>query len=160
MPEVDFDWRTQTTLKGTVSRVGQWVRGDCQVDGCGERDVLLYDSHDDATLMCTTHSRARAQENPRVEMCDDCGESPAWRDPIAEGGKVFRCARCHGEKGTYLPNRWAPKSRLLNTGTPRAQCSMRGITECRGEIKWRGPLNAMACNKHAGRTSSGPEHHQ
>lgn len=159
MPDAEaFDWRAETTRKGTVSRVGQFVRGDC---ACGAEDVLVYDSYDDDTLMCADCSRKRSLANPRVEVCDDCGESPAWRDPIAEGGKVFRCARCHGEAGTYLPNRWAPKSRMLNnTGVPRAQCEMRGITDCRGEIKYRSALRMQACNKHAGKESSGPEHHQ
>lgn len=145
----DFDWRTQTTLKGTVSRVGQWVRGNCV---CGDEDVLVYDTEDDPTLMCAECSRDRARANPRIETCDECGASHAWRDPVT-GKNDFYCAQCHGKRGTVFQNRWAQAPRSLNkTGVARAQCGLRNRgTECSGEVKWRGPLNMQACNKHAGK---------
>lgn len=148
MPDLDpetFDWRTQTTLKGTVSRLGQYVRGNC---ACGEEDVLVYDTYDDETLMCAGCSRVRSLANPRVELCDDCGAKHAWRDPIAEGGKVFRCGRCHARAGTVFQNRWSTAPRTIKTGM--AKCDARGITECKGEIKWRGAHKRSLCNKHAG----------
>lgn len=154
---IDFDWRTQTTLAGTVSRIGQYVRGDC---ACGETDTLVYDSYDDPTLMCAACARVRSNANPREEMCDSCGAGPAWRDPVTRKNEFF-CARCHAANGTVFQNRWSPykarESKPIHDGAPRAVCAMKGYgTECKGEVKWRGPLNMQACNKHAGKTGVGP----
>lgn len=158
---VDFDWRTQTTLEGTVSRLGQWVRGDC---ACGEVDALLYDSYDDPTLVCASCYRRRAAGQKRTELCDACGAENAWRDPLT-GRNEFFCAECHARNGTVFQNRWANKARegrVLGL-RERPTCSLAGYgTECRGEVKPRGGEHKQRpiCNKHAGKTSSGPEWHQ
>lgn len=150
----DFDWRNETTLKGTVSRLGQYVRGDCAAGGCDERDVLVYDTYDDPELLCAGHERKRAAANPRVETCDECGASHAWRDPMSKGNE-FYCATCHGKNGTVFQNRWAKAPRVLNKG--RAKCYLAGMgTDCKGEVKPRGGVHKQqqVCNKHAGVKSS------
>lgn len=151
--DTDFDWRTQTTLRGTVSRVGQWVRGDCK---CGAADVLVYDTFDDPELLCADCSRARAKANPRVELCDSCGDGPAWRDPVT-GKNDFYCAKCHGARGTVFQNRWADSARVGRVLGIRDKvvCDAAGYgTDCKGEIKWRGEFKKSLCNKHAGKVSA------
>lgn len=151
----DFDWRTQTTLQGTVFRVAQIVRGTC---GCGRENVLLYDTYEDPVLMCSdcSHFRAAAA-NKRQEICDECGTVPAWRDPITRRNEFF-CATCHGRHGTVFANRWANKPRvstpLRNSGIV---CAAKGYgTDCKGELKWRSAFNKTLCNKHAGKQGVGP----
>ena len=153
----DFDWRVETVLKGTVSRVEQWVRGDCQ---CGAVDVLLYDTFDDPTLFCASCARMRAKEHPRIERCDDCGRGPAWRDPITRAN-AFYCATCHGKRGTVFQNRWAtaPRESKPLGVHPKAVCTAAGYgTECKGEVKPRGGQfkGRLLCNKHAGKQGVGP----
>lgn len=159
----DFDWRTETTRKGTVSRLGIYVHGECGVDGCIEVDPLLYDSASDDTLMCADHSRKRAKANPREEKCDaaGCGAGPAWRDPIT-GKNEFFCGKHHAENGTVFQDRWTVKAREGRTlGMHKAVCDAAGYgTDCGGEIKWRSSFNRELCNKHAGRVSVGPAWHQ
>jgi hypothetical protein len=153
----DFDWRSQTALRGTVFRVGQIVKADCI---CGREDVLVYDTYYDDALLCVDCSRARAVGHKHEEMCDTegCGATPAWRDPLS-GKNEFFCVKCHAAHGTVFQNRWAPSSRVL--GQHKAVCDAAGYgTDCKGEIKWRGAHKRSLCNKHAGVTSSGPEHHQ
>jgi hypothetical protein len=157
-----FDWRTQTTRRGTVSRLQRYVRGDCEwPEGCAEQEPLLYDSDADDLLLCVWHSRQRAKDNPRIERCDDCGQGPAWRDPLS-GKNEFFCAACHGKRGAVFQNRW---STTVRTGRElnihdKAKCELEGYgTECKGEVKWRGALDMLACNHHAGKKSAGPEWH-
>lgn len=158
----DFDWRKHTTLAGTVSRLGQYVRGTCA--RCQETDALVYDTLDDPTLLCASCSRIRAFENPRVEVCDECGGDHAWRDPVT-GKNEFYCATCHGKNGTIFQNRWANSARVGRVlgMHAKAKCTAAGYgTDCKGEIKPRGGefKGRLLCNKHAGKTSVGPEGHQ
>lgn len=155
----DFDWRSETTLKGTVSRIARWVRGTCA--RCNAADELLYDTFDDPTLLCASCSRVRSRENPREELCDGCGNTPAWRDPLT-GKNEFFCAKCHAERGAVFQNRWANKAREgRKLGLrERVKCQAEGRgTDCKGEIKWRSEHKMLLCNKHAGKTSAGPEWH-
>jgi len=155
----DFDWRTETVLKGTVSRLQQWVRGDC---ACGAEDVLVYDTHGDETLMCADCSRRRAVANPRKETCDDCGAEGAWRDPIT-GANDFYCAQHHAARGQVFQNRWADAARVGRSlgirEKPKCAVADKG-TDCKGEVKWRSADSMLLCNKHAGKQSKGPEWHQ
>lgn len=156
----EFDWQTETLLRGTVSRVQQWVRGDCPQ--CGAVDELVYDTYEDETLLCASCSRARSLANPRKETCDDCGAEGAWRDPISKSNS-FYCAQHHAARGHVFQNRWADAARVgRRLGIrEKPKCSLADYgTECKGEVKWRSNLKASACNKHAGKTSSGPEWHQ
>lgn len=161
--DTDFDWRTETTLKGTVSRIGQWVRGTCSK--CGQEDALLYDDYDDPTLLCNdcSHARIRAR-GQRNEQCDapDCDAPFAWRDPLS-GKNEFFCAQHHAEHGTVFQNRWANSARegrVLGL-REKVKCALAGRgTDCKGEIKYRSAEKMSICNKHAGKTSSGPEWHQ
>lgn len=151
-----FDWRTETTLQGTVSRVGRYVTGQCEA--CGSEDRLLYDDYDDPTLMCTDCARKRTlDKGKRQEICDECGAVPAWRDPITRKNEFF-CATCHGRHGTVFANRWANKAReskpLRNSGIACA-AKNRG-TDCKGELKWRSAFNMILCNFHAGKKGVGP----
>lgn len=149
------DWRTTTQLKGTVSRLQQWVRGTCA--RCEDVDVLVYDTDYDATLLCAECSRKRSLDNPRVELCDDCGDEPAWRDPVS-GKNEFFCAKCHGARGTIFQNRWANKARTGRTLGLREKpvCYAADITVCKGEVKPRGGefKGKLVCNKHAGKKSA------
>lgn len=145
-----------TTLKGTNFRVGQVVRGECANATCSDPhpDALLYDTHDDPTLLCAHCSRVRSLANPRKETCDTCGVTDAWRDPVS-GKNEFFCALHHAQNGTVFQNRWARTDapRTLNAG--RAQCAAANHgTECKGEIKWRAADNMSLCNKHAGKRSA------
>lgn len=155
----DFNLETDTSLKGTVSRIGQYVRGECAV--CHEDDVLVYDTFEDETLMCATHSRVRSMENPRKETCDKCGDENAWRDPLTRLNQFF-CAKCHADNGTVFQNRWANKARIstplrMYNGEKQAKCDAANHgTECAGEIKYRSAMRMSLCNKHAGRVSSNP----
>ncbi len=160
MPE-DFDWHTETYSKGTVSRIGQWVRGDCP---CGDEDALVYDAAWDETLLCASCSRKRSAAHVVIETCDECGGDHAWRDPLAPGN-VMRCATCHGKSGKVVQNRWANSVRVGRTINPGAKpkCVAAGYgTDCKGEVKPRGGefKGRQLCNKHAGKTSVGPEGHQ
>lgn len=154
--DTDFDWRTQTVLHGTVFRVGQIVRGQCE--SCGSEDRLLYDSFDDPTLMCTDCSARRGKAaGKRLEICDECGTTPAWRDPITRKNEFF-CRECHAKHGTVFQNRWANKARvskpLRNSGI---KCAAKGYGhDCKGELKWRGGFNMILCNFHAGKKGVGP----
>jgi predicted RNA-binding Zn-ribbon protein involved in translation (DUF1610 family) len=141
-----------TSLKGTCFRVGQIVSGVCA--RCGDVDVLLYDTLDDPMLLCATCSRKRSKETKRKELCDECGAQDAWRDPVSRKNE-FKCAKCHAAAGTVFQNRWAGSESQPLGVRDKAKCGLEGYgTECKGEVKWRGPLNMLACNKHAGKTSA------
>lgn len=162
MSDLDFDWQNETSLKGTVSRLGRYVRGQCEVDGCPEDDALLYDSWDDSTLMCAPHSRRRAKDVKHVERCDKCGRENAWRDPLS-GKNEFFCAQCHAENGTVFQNRWADRARVGRVLglRERVKCEAAGYgSDCKGEIKYRSAQKMTLCNGHAGKKSAGPEWHQ
>lgn len=149
--------------QGTVSREGVYVRGTCEEAPEGHAvDVLVYLIEPIDALVCADHARLWAKANPRKETCDGCGHEGAWRDPLTRRNEFF-CAVCHANNGTVFQNRWALKARESEGLGMRAKpaCSLAGYgTECKGEVKWRGSLNALACNKHAGKQSAGPEHHQ
>jgi hypothetical protein len=155
----DFNLERDTVLKGTVFRVGQIVRGDCEDPACRETDAVLYDTLDDPTLLCVWHSRARSKATPRSQACDRCGSTGnVWRDPVHRRNE-YLCINCHDPESLFQ-NRWANKVRQsspLHDGPPRAVCAAAGYgTECKGEIKWRGAHNMSLCNKHAGKQSAGP----
>jgi predicted RNA-binding Zn-ribbon protein involved in translation (DUF1610 family) len=152
---VTFDWRTETYLTGTCSRVGQFVRGDC---ACGAADVLVYDTDGDS-LVCASCYRQWAHDREQKQACDKCGsEGNVWRDPVHRRNE-YLCIKCHDPE-TLFQNRWANRvreSKPLNLGAPRAVCAARGRgSECKGEIKWRGSYKMQLCNKHAGVTGVGP----
>lgn len=148
---------------GTLSRESRYVRGSCEREGCPEQDdVLVYLIEAEDALVCADHARLYARQNPRREVCDTCGEENAWRDPLTRRNEFF-CAKCHAANGTVFQNRWADKARESKGLGLREKpvCAFAGYgTECKGEIKWRSALDALSCNKHAGKKSAGPEWHQ
>jgi len=151
---------TTETRRGTDGRVGRYIRDDCEREGCTEKDVLVYDAGEQ--VVCAHHRRVWAKDHPRVEECDECGATPAWRDPVTRRNEFF-CAQCHARHGTVFQNRWAPSVRNSEGLGVRekVECAAadRG-TECKGEKKWRGEFKMILCNKHAGKKSNGPEWHQ
>lgn len=159
MASDEFDLTKDTSLKGTVSRIGQYVRGECEK--CHRTDELLYDRFDDPTLLCADCNRDRAKAaGKRQEICDEpgCGTQPAWRDPLTRKNEFF-CAQCHAAHGTVFLNRWANKAReskpLRNSGIV---CAAKNYgTDCKGELKWRTAAGMILCNFHAGKKSAGPE---
>lgn len=150
------DWRTETLLSGTCSRIGQWVRGDCS---CGDRDVLVYDTDDETGLVCASCYRRWTKDHPLSQACDKCGATGnVWRDPVPRKNE-YLCIKCHDPEALFQ-NRWANKvreSKPLHDGAPRAVCAAAGRgTDCKGEIKWRGAFKMQLCNKHAGVKGVGP----
>lgn len=147
--------------EGTSSKDGRWVRGDC---ACGEVNALVYNHPDDTQkLICAWCYREAVKGRKVVETCDECGVEGAWRDPLS-GKNEFYCAQCHGKRGTVFQNRWSDttrEGRTLNLH-PKAVCfAANKGTDCKGEIKPRSAFNGeLICNKHAGKTSAGPEYHQ
>ncbi len=157
-----MDFTTETTRRGTVSRISLYIKGDC--GRCDEKDTLLYDPQDDdAPLICSSCSRKRAKAAPKIqETCDNGDGRPAWRDPLS-GKNEFFCAQCHAANGTVLQNRWSLKARTgreLNLREKVVCEAANKGTECKGEKKWRSADKMILCNKHAGKTSNGPEWHQ
>lgn len=142
--------------RGTISRIGRWVRGEC--GHCHEQDVLLYDTDVSGPLVCAGCYRVWTATQPKVkQLCDSCGsDGNVWRDPIPRKN-VYLCVNCHDPDALFL-NRWANKVRQsepLNKGEKRAVCGAAGYgTDCSGEIKWRGPQSMQLCNKHAGKKGS------
>jgi hypothetical protein len=142
--------------EGTDSRVGRWVRGTCAVDGEGQ--VLLYETDEETGLVCATHYRSWSVANPVKQACDNCGSTGnVWRDPVHRRNE-YLCINCH-DPDTLFQNRWANKvreSKPLGIHA-KAECAVgSGITECKGEIKWRSAYNMLLCNRHAGKTGVGP----
>jgi hypothetical protein len=149
---------------GTISRLGQWVRGDCEVEGCREADVLVYLVEETDVLVCAEHMREWMRANPPETLCDnDPAHGRAWRDPKTRKNEFF-CAQCHGRNGKVFTNRWAnadPRATFVLGVREKVECAAAGYgTDCRGEVKWRNAFNKSLCNKHAGKQSVGPEHHQ
>lgn len=140
-------------LEGTDSRVSRWVRGSC--GHCGDEDVLLYEAG--GILVCADARRSWAVENPLRQACDSCGDTGnVWRDPLHRRNE-YLCIKCHDPEALFQ-NRWANAVRQSEPLGVREhiKCSVAGITECKGEIKWRGPFNMLLCNKHAGKQGVGP----
>ena len=142
-----------TDLEGTDSRVMRWVRGSC--GHCGDEDVLLYVAGD--RLVCAEARRVWGVNHPHQQACDECGATGnVWRDPLTRRNEYF-CAS-HHDPDAMFQNRWALKARESTALgiRERVRCATEGITECRGEIKWRGGFNMLLCNKHAGKQGVGP----
>jgi hypothetical protein len=140
-------------VKGTVSRLGVWVRGTCAV--CGDDDVLVYEAGED--LVCAADYRVYATTHPVPQPCDTCGATGnVWRDPLTRKNE-YLCIKHHDPEALFQ-NRWANKVRESSAlgQRERIQCGAAGITECKGEIKWRGGYNMLLCNKHAGKQGVGP----
>lgn len=143
--------------RGTVSRLGKWVRGDC---ACGDTGALLYDTDLEGPLVCARCYRVWTREQPEVKQaCDSCGSrGNVWRDPVTRKDE-YLCVRCH-DPAALFQNRWANKvreSHAIHAGAPRAQCGLRNRgTECSGEVKPRGGefKGMQVCNKHAGKKGS------
>lgn len=145
--------RTETHLEGTCSRVGQWVVGDC---ACGAVDTLVYDI-DPGVLSCAGCYRVWSLAHPPKQACDECGDDGnVWRDPVHRRNE-YLCIKCHDPESLFQ-NRWANRVRQSSPLGVRAKvvCGAAGITECKGEVKWRGAFNMLVCNKHAGKTGVGP----
>lgn len=115
----------------------------------------MYDT--DGPYVCAACYRVWAAANPLTQACDKCGDTGnVWRDPIHRRNE-YLCVRCH-DPAALFQNRWANRvreSKPLGIH-PKAKCGAAGITDCRGEIKWRGSFNMLLCNKHAGKTGVGP----
>lgn len=147
---------------GTCFRENRIVRGTCE--SCGDTGALLYDHWSDEQLVCAGCQRVRAYAYPTKQACDRCGSTGnVWRDPIPRKNE-YLCESCHDPEAMFQ-NRWAPAVREGATlGVhPKAECFARGHgTDCKGEIKPRGGQHRgrLLCNKHAGKTSAGPEWHQ
>lgn len=145
----DFDWRVDTLRKGTCSRVGQWVRGDCP---CGETDVLLYDAPDDGALVCNACVRLRPVDTRQA--CDKCGaKGNVWRDPIPRRNE-YLCMGCHDPEALFI-NRWANKVReSAALGYSRASEVRAGCVGCglrrRGAVRFEHEATGM---QQAPRTS-------
>ena len=142
-----------TKVKGTVSQLGVWVRGTC--GACGEKDALLYEAAD--RLVCASDYRSWSAAHPTTQACDSCGSTGnVWRDPLHRRNE-YLCIKCHDPEALFQ-NRWANKVResLPINSARRAVCGVAGITDCRGEIKWRSAFNMELCNKHAGKQGVGP----
>ncbi len=140
-------------MTGTVSRDGVYVRGRCEQ--CGDDDVLVYDAA--GTLVCAADYRTWARANPPQQACDECGAiGNVWRDPIPRKNE-YKCVRCHTPDSLFQ-NRWANKARFSTPIRPdkRAKCDASGVTECKGEVKYRSAMRMSLCNKHAGKTGVGP----
>lgn len=155
----EFDLTADTTLKGTVHRIGQVVRGACA--SCSRDDnPLLYDTLDDPTLLCSDCSakRGKAHAKEPKQPCDSCGATGnVWRDPIHRRNE-YLCINCHDPEALFQ-NRWANKVReskpLRNSGIV---CAAKGYgTDCKGELKWRTAAGMILCNFHAGKKSAGPD---
>lgn len=140
-------------LVGTDSREMRWVKGVCA--WCSDADVLVYVCGDD--LRCAGCTREWVKEHPTVQACDSCGSTGnVWRDPLHRRNE-YLCIKCH-DPDALFQNRWANKvreSKPLNDWRT-AKCGVAGITECKGEIKWRSAFNMQLCNKHAGKQGVGP----
>lgn len=148
--------------QGTSFRESRIVRGTCE--SCGDADALLYDHWSDEQLVCAGCQRVRVIAHPTKQACDNCGATGnVWRDPIPRKNE-YLCAKCHDPEAMFQ-NRWANSVRegaVLNFHD-KAVCAAKGYgTDCKGEIKPRGGKHRgmLLCNKHAGKTSSGPEWHQ
>jgi hypothetical protein len=133
--------------------LGVWVRGTCTA--CGEDDALLYEAGED--LVCAADYRVYAPTHPVPQACDTCGATGnVWRDPLTRKNE-YLCIKCH-DPAALFQNRWANKVRESTRlgQRERITCGAAGITECKGEIKWRGGYNMLLCNKHAGKQGVGP----
>ena len=88
----------------------------------------------------------------------DRGRVPerVWRDPLHRRNE-YLCIKCH-DPDALFQNRWADKVRQSERLGLREKvvCDAAGITECRGEIKYRGAFKMSLCNKHAGKQGVGP----
>lgn len=143
----------EAAARGTVSRLGVWVRGDC---ACGDAGALLYDTDETGPLVCAQCYRKWTKAQPPVrQTCDACGsDGNVWRDPIHRRNE-YLCINCHDPESLFQ-NRWANKVReskpLRDAGV---RCGAAGYgTDCSGELKWRGPQGMVLCNKHAGKKGS------
>ena len=141
-------------LDGTVSRIGQYVRGTC--DECGDENVLVYARGDQ--MLCATHSREWAKANPTPQACDECGATGnVWRDPLHRKN-IYLCIKHHDPEALFQ-NRWANKVRESKPLSihDKVVCDAAGYgTECKGEIKYRSAKRMSLCNKHAGKQGVGP----
>lgn len=136
-----------------MSRVGQWVRGDCP---CGAADVLVYETFWHPELVCAECARAGSVLGSGAygaQPCDACGAAGAvWRDPSHRRNEYF-CVSHHAPDALVArPALEARVSKPLGT-RERDRCAARGVTDCLGEVKWRGPHGMSLCNKHAGKVS-------
>lgn len=143
-------------MKGTNSRLGQYVRGDCAV--CGAVNVLVYETDEETGLVCASDYRRWSYSNPVKQACDNCGSTGnVWRDPVHRRNE-YLCINCHDPEALFQ-NRWADKARVSVPLNPAARpvCALSDYgTECRGEVKWRSALGMSVCNKHAGKQGVGP----
>lgn len=129
-------------------------RGACGVEGCPEKDVILYaapgEPIDAKPTMCASHYRARA-DRTRPYPCDNCGAEPAYRDPLHRRDEMF-CQRCHEEMGYIAGERamitkTAARVGVTHTLGRKAVCVLRGEGDCGGEVKQRG-RHGEICNRH------------
>lgn len=126
-------------------------RGTC-VD-CRAADELLYTTDDDHPRdVCAECYRQVARRIKRVQACDDCGDTPAWRDPITREDR-FRCIKCHAASGTVFQNRWARASedrvaQSLPISDRRDKCDV-ADNSCFGQVRPR--QGRVLCDKHAGK---------
>lgn len=147
--------------QGTVSRLGQYVRGDCEHEGCPEKDAILYLIEEEDALVCADHKRRWIVEHPfEGELCDnDPAHGRGWRDPKTRQN-VYLCAKCHGQSGRVFTNRWAnaePRETFVLGLRDKVECAAKDRgTECKGEVRWRSAHRMSLCNKHAGKQGVGP----
>ena len=91
----------------------------------------------------------------RSQPCDECGQPGAFRNAHHRRNE-YLCPSCQTKTGEPIrQNKWAPRVSAPLGLRERDECMAKGgVTECRGEVRFRGPTKAFLCNAHAGRVSA------
>lgn len=126
---------------------------------CRRVSLLYATDHTDpeSPLLCPACNREARRGWTYVQLCDnDPDHGPAWRNPYTRRDEYI-CGNCHAKSGDgVVLNKWAPRMSTPLGVHERARCEVAGgvVKPCKGEVKPRGPLAALLCNAHAGKTSA------
>lgn len=130
---------------------GKVPRGTCP--GCGQEDAILYQSDGGVCAECVRRASVGTGVHKDGYPCDDCGEAPAFRDPLHRRDEM-KCQGCH-EKDGYVPGeramvtRMASREGVTHSKGRREMCSLASgaETRCRGQVKQRG-RHGLICDWH------------
>lgn len=136
--------------QGTNQRLDIYVRDTCAK--CGDADVLVYEF--DEQLVCAEDYRRMTRQIKWVQACDNCGATPAVRDPNHRRNE-YLCGSCHRESG-FVVNNTVIKRALVSLVAQAKKIGKRDIcyaagygSDCDDNVKPRGAWEGRSlCDKH------------
>ncbi len=137
--------------KGTDQKESIYIYDTCM--RCEKQGALVYELDADR-LLCADCYRRETRRIKRVQPCDNCGATPAVRDPNHRRNE-YLCGSCHRDSGFVVNNSVIKRALVSLTATAkklgkRDLCDAAGYgSDCDDNVKPRGPWGGRSlCDKH------------